>query len=76
MILNRLLQIIDVEQVANPAFHRAMPVKLFGRMTSKLFNVMDATDGQNLDWHDLMSRWALDIIGLAGFGMIVIDVIC
>ncbi|KAL1928702.1 hypothetical protein VTP01DRAFT_2488 [Rhizomucor pusillus] len=42
-------------------------VKLFDRMTSKLFDIIDAMDGQNLDWFNLVGRLSLDIIGLASF---------
>lgn len=46
-----------------------MPVQLFGRMTQKLFAVIDSpSESVTVDWGNLMTRWALDIIGLAGFG--------
>ncbi|KAI8145132.1 cytochrome P450, partial [Fennellomyces sp. T-0311] len=57
--------------VANPAFHRSMPIDLFGRLTSKLFNVIDTNidDGSvSMDFHDLAERWTLDTLGLGGFG--------
>ncbi|KAI8143288.1 cytochrome P450 [Fennellomyces sp. T-0311] len=53
--------------IANPAFHRSMPIDLFGNLGVKLFNVMDAQEGP-IDFHDMMERWTLDAIGKAGFG--------
>ncbi|KAI8148747.1 cytochrome P450 [Fennellomyces sp. T-0311] len=57
--------------VANPAFHRSMPIKLFGRLTAKLFGVIDENidrGSASMDFHDLTDRWTLDAIGLAGSG--------
>lgn len=54
-------------KVANPAFHRSAPVKLFGRLTQELFEVMDTMD-ETVNVSDLMERWTLDAIGKAGFG--------
>lgn len=54
-------------KIANPAFHRSMPVELFGRMSHKLFRVMDEMDNTSVDIVDLTERLTLDIIGLAGF---------
>ncbi|ORY94873.1 cytochrome P-450 cyp509A1 [Syncephalastrum racemosum] len=54
-------------KVANPAFHRSMPVELFGRLTHKLFRVMDGLDADNIEFQNLTIRWTLDAIGLAGF---------
>jgi cytochrome P450 len=54
-------------RVINPAFRRYMPVQLFGTLTQELFRTMDKLD-KTVDWPDLTSRWALDAIGLAGFG--------
>ncbi|KAI9028827.1 cytochrome P450, partial [Phycomyces nitens] len=53
--------------VANPAFHRSAPAKLFGTLTKKLFRVMDGRDNKTFDITELMEAWALDAIGLAGF---------
>ncbi|OAD68378.1 CYP509 protein [Phycomyces blakesleeanus NRRL 1555(-)] len=53
--------------VANPAFHRSAPVKLFGELTQKLFRVMDNRANKTVDITRLMEAWALDAIGLAGF---------
>ncbi|CEP08816.1 hypothetical protein [Parasitella parasitica] len=53
--------------IANPAFHRAQPIQLFGRMTQELFIKMESL-GKTIDIPNLMQRWTLDIIGKAGFG--------
>ncbi|KAI9251834.1 cytochrome P450 [Phascolomyces articulosus] len=58
---------LDQRKIANPAFRRSMPVALFGRLTEKLFNVIDTT-GDTSDVYDLMERWTLDALGNAGFG--------
>ncbi|KAI9490119.1 cytochrome P450 [Zychaea mexicana] len=55
-------------KVANPAFHRSMPLALFGRLTENLFQVIDKSDGKAVDAYDLMERWTLDAIGNASFG--------
>ncbi|KAI8138782.1 cytochrome P450 [Fennellomyces sp. T-0311] len=57
----------DQRKIANPAFHRQMPLALFGRLTEKLFTVIDQTE-EAVDAYDLMERWTLDAIGNAGFG--------
>ncbi|KAI9489153.1 cytochrome P450, partial [Zychaea mexicana] len=57
----------DQRKIANPTFHRSMPLALFGRLTEKMFNVIDATEGA-IDVYDLMERWTLDAIGNAGLG--------
>ncbi|KAI9029852.1 cytochrome P450 [Phycomyces nitens] len=36
-------------KVINPAFHRSMPVKLFGKLTRKLFKVIDSFDFNAID---------------------------
>jgi hypothetical protein len=53
--------------VANPAFRRSIPVQLFGSLAQELFRAMDALD-ETVNWPDLTQRFALDAIGLAGFG--------
>ncbi|KAG0173233.1 cytochrome P450-dit2 [Apophysomyces sp. BC1034] len=53
-------------KIANPAFHRSMPVHLFGTLTQNLFKTMDKMD-DTVDITDLMERWTLDAIGKAGF---------
>ncbi|KAI8138783.1 cytochrome P450 [Fennellomyces sp. T-0311] len=57
----------DQRKVANPAFHRQMPLALFGRLTEKMFAIIDQTE-EIVDTYDLMERWTLDAIGNAGFG--------
>ncbi|KAI7882941.1 cytochrome P450 [Lichtheimia hyalospora FSU 10163] len=55
-------------KVANPAFHRSMPIKIFGGVTQKLFKVMDhQLQNGPIEFHDLMERWTLDALGLAAF---------
>lgn len=44
-----------------------MPVELFTTLTHKLFKTMDTMD-ETVDFLDLTTRFALDAIGLAGFG--------
>ncbi|KAI7899442.1 cytochrome P450 [Cokeromyces recurvatus] len=53
--------------IANPAFRRSMPVKLFGKLTVDLFKVVDDMP-ETVEVTDLMERWTLDAIGKAGFG--------
>ncbi|KAI9495017.1 cytochrome P450 [Zychaea mexicana] len=52
-------------KIANPAFHRAFPVRLFGNLTQTMFKVLDEGD---VDVMDVFTRLALDAIGTAGFG--------
>ncbi|KAG2172697.1 hypothetical protein INT43_000044 [Umbelopsis isabellina] len=54
-------------KIANPAFHRSMPIKLFSNLAIKAFEQIDKTEGP-LDVNNLMTRVTLDAIGLAGFG--------
>jgi cytochrome P450 len=57
-------------KVANPAFRRSMPVKLFGDLTQQLFKTMEETmsaDG-TVEVTELMFRSTLEAIGKAGFG--------
>ncbi|CAO3639437.1 unnamed protein product [Mucor hiemalis] len=53
-------------KVANPAFRRSMPVKLFGKLTQEMFRSME-TMNETINVSDLMERWTLDAIGKAGF---------
>ena len=53
--------------IANPAFHRAQPIQLFGKLTQDLFSKMDKM-AETVDVTDLMERWTLEAIGKAGFG--------
>ncbi|GAA5805405.1 hypothetical protein HPULCUR_010921 [Helicostylum pulchrum] len=54
--------------VANPVFHRAMPVEIFGQIAARMFDKMDSqhVDGQ-VDVADYMRRYALDCLGLGIF---------
>ncbi|KAI9285816.1 cytochrome P450 [Umbelopsis sp. AD052] len=55
---------------ANPAFHRSMPVKLFGKLCEKMM-IRFEKEGQgleNVDAPKLLQRFTLDVIGLAAFG--------
>ncbi|RUS18930.1 cytochrome P450 [Endogone sp. FLAS-F59071] len=54
-------------KIANPVFQRSMPVKLFGTLTQKLFEMFEG-EGRHIDAHLWMQRFTLDAIGLAGFG--------
>jgi len=56
--------------IANPAFHRSMPVKLFGRLCEKMVKQFEAEDDglANLDVPKFLQRFTLDVIGLAAFG--------
>ncbi|CAO3609845.1 unnamed protein product [Cunninghamella echinulata] len=57
-------------KLANPAFHRHMPVKFFGETARRLFKIWDdAYEDKNftLDIENMMARVTLDIIGKAGF---------
>ncbi|CAO3671177.1 unnamed protein product [Umbelopsis ramanniana] len=54
-------------KIANPAFHRSMPVKTFATLTSRMFEHIDKTDGQ-VHIQKLFQRFTLDAIGLVGFG--------
>ncbi|KAI7893584.1 cytochrome P450 [Mucor mucedo] len=52
--------------VANPAFHRSLPVKMFGKLTQDMIKVMDKMEG-TINISDLLHRWTLEAIGKAGF---------
>ncbi|KAI9285819.1 cytochrome P450 [Umbelopsis sp. AD052] len=56
--------------IANPAFHRSMPVKLFGRLCEKMMIRFEKEgDGlNNVDLPMFLQRFTLDVIGLAAFG--------
>jgi hypothetical protein len=53
----------------NPAFHRALPIGLFGQLSKKTFNIMEQYGLDNLSVTSVCERMTLDAIGLAGFGM-------
>lgn len=48
-----------------------MPVKLFGKLTQEMFQLME-TMGNIIDVTDLMERWTLEAIGKAGFGNVYV----
>lgn len=54
-------------KIANPAFGRSMPMKLFGRLTQELFKAIESM-GEVVNVSDLMQRLTLEAIGKAGFG--------
>ncbi|KAI7853147.1 cytochrome P450 [Circinella umbellata] len=54
--------------ILNPAFHRSMPIQLFGELSQKLFVEWDKeVDLSSIDVFNFMTRWTLDVIGIAGF---------
>ncbi|KAI7883978.1 cytochrome P450 [Lichtheimia hyalospora FSU 10163] len=56
-------------KIANPAFHRTMPVAVFGRLGAKLFSMMDSLSEKGpIDFHDMTERWTLDVMGLVIYG--------
>ncbi|KAI8093087.1 cytochrome P-450 cyp509A1 [Halteromyces radiatus] len=58
-------------KLANPAFHRSMPVKFFGEKSQELFNYLNKEnpgDSFIVDVGNIMERVTLDVIGMAGFG--------
>ncbi|CAO3624124.1 unnamed protein product [Cunninghamella echinulata] len=57
-------------KIVNPAFHKSLPVKLFGEKSREWIAMLDETqpDTFTLDFNNEMERFTLDIIGEAGFG--------
>ncbi|CEG79632.1 hypothetical protein RMATCC62417_14075 [Rhizopus microsporus] len=55
-------------KIANLAFQRSMPIKLFGKLTKKMFESMEDLGYDNVDVNDLFQRFTLDAIGIGGFG--------
>ncbi|KAI7871653.1 cytochrome P-450 cyp509A1 [Spinellus fusiger] len=53
-------------KITNPAFHRAMPVQLFGSLMKKAFKVIEK-NSQRIDFSTMSDCLALDAIGLAAF---------
>ena len=45
-----------------------MPVHLFGDLARKLFVELDKQLDTSIEFHEIMVRWTLDAIGIAGFG--------
>ncbi|KAI8579668.1 hypothetical protein K450DRAFT_240945 [Umbelopsis ramanniana AG] len=54
-------------KIANPAFHRSMPVKAFVDLTGTLLQQIDTMKGP-IDVQPLLQRFTLDVIGRVGFG--------
>jgi cytochrome P450 len=59
---------LDLSRFANPAFHRALSVNIFGHLSQKTFSIMQQIGLENLGVTTLCKRMTLDVIGLAGFG--------
>ncbi|GAB5591829.1 hypothetical protein Unana1_06729 [Umbelopsis nana] len=55
-------------KIANPAFRRSLPVKLFSRLTSQIFEQIDKANGDPILVPAMMQRLTIDAIALAGFG--------
>ncbi|CAO3635478.1 unnamed protein product [Cunninghamella blakesleeana] len=51
----------------NPAFKAQKPLRLFAEYTHRVFDVIDNNNGLAVDFKSLMEKFALDIIGKAGF---------
>lgn len=66
----------DQRKVMNPSFHRSMPVKVFGKLTVDMFKTMERMETDIIEVTDLMTRWTLDAIGKAGFGLCLIKSWC
>lgn len=60
-------------KVANPAFKRAMPVKLFGELAQEMFLAMENM-GETINVSNLIRRYTLDVIGKGGFGKVYINI--
>ncbi|KAI8641836.1 cytochrome P450 [Parasitella parasitica] len=58
-------------RIANPAFHSAMPISLFGLYTEKLFSSIAKSTASNdenvVDLGSFLTNYTLDVIGDAGF---------
>ncbi|CAO3671165.1 unnamed protein product [Umbelopsis ramanniana] len=54
-------------KIANPAFHRSMPVKTFTALSNKMLQQIDKSRGP-VHIQLLLQRFTLDAIGLIGFG--------
>ncbi|KAI8094932.1 cytochrome P-450 cyp509A1 [Gilbertella persicaria] len=53
--------------VVSPAFHRSMPIRMFGELAISLFKTMDKMS-ETIEVTGLIRRYTLDAIGKAGFG--------
>ncbi|KAI9279366.1 cytochrome P450 [Sporodiniella umbellata] len=54
-------------KIANAAFRESMPIKLFGQLAQKTLKNIKVESGP-VNVHSLFQRFALDSIGIAGFG--------
>lgn len=45
-----------------------MPVKTFGDLTIKMFQIIEHEQFESVDVLELFERWTLDAIGITGFG--------
>ncbi|KAI8146538.1 cytochrome P450 [Fennellomyces sp. T-0311] len=54
----------EQRKVVNPAFHRSIPVQIFGKHSQKMLDLISPST----DIHELSQRWALDILGESAFG--------
>ncbi|KAI8339869.1 cytochrome P450 [Chlamydoabsidia padenii] len=54
-------------KVMNPAFHRSMPVQMFGRLLQKGFKNIEK-QGNEVPILDFFQRLTLDALGIAAFG--------
>jgi hypothetical protein len=52
-----------------------MPVATFGKLTKKMFDIIDSTDN-TVNVLNIFERLALDAIGIAGFGKSIMTSIC
>ncbi|KAI8099975.1 cytochrome P-450 cyp509A1 [Halteromyces radiatus] len=57
-------------KLVNPAFHRSMPIQVFGQVAQQVFTHLDKTQPNDftLDFGQLTERITIDVIGRAGFG--------
>ncbi|CAO3646117.1 unnamed protein product [Cunninghamella blakesleeana] len=57
-------------KLTNPAFHKSLPIGLFGEKSKELISFLEETEPESftIDFNNLMERFTLDIIGQAGFG--------
>ncbi|KAG1085710.1 hypothetical protein G6F42_021281 [Rhizopus arrhizus] len=54
-------------QAANPAFHKAMPVKIFGTLAQNFFKQIEIENG-SINMSAYLKRYTFDAITTAGFG--------
>lgn len=54
--------------VANPAFHRNMPINLFGKLSQEVCSIIEKKCDEEVDVTNLMKLFTLESIGKAAFG--------